>query len=337
MQLKANKSPVRRVWNWFSSRNTIIAFLLLFIAAAIMFSDRKFLSFNSVHNIFRKVAQDNGVAALGIAFVILLGQIDLSVGSTLALSGVISVLVANMGYPLLGAAAGILVGVVAGFITGLMVAKMKISSWIASLAMMLALRSVVLLISNQQPIPLQSAIFMDLGQIKWFNVSIMVYIYIAILLISMFISRHTRLGTGLYAVGGNEEAARMMGLKVDKIKILAYVICGAICAVGGIMMASRMRSAQPLAGTTWETYAIASCALGGLKLTGGEGKFSGVFFGSLIIAVLNTMFNYSPSINTWWQNILMGALVLISVGLQTDAIKLRLPKASKPTTAEESK
>ena len=97
------------------------------------------------------------------------------------------------------------------------------------------------------------------------------------------------------------------------------------------MMASRMRGAQPLAGTTWETYAIASCALGGLKLTGGEGKFSGVFFGSLIIAILNTMFNYSPSINTWWQNILMGALVLISVGLQTDAIKLRLPKAAKHT------
>lgn len=327
--MKKTKTPVRRAWNWFASKSSIIAFLLLFIAAAIMFSNRKFLSFNSIHNIFRKVAQDNGVAALGIAFVILLGQIDLSVGSTLALSGVISVLVANAGYPLLGVAAGIGVGVLAGLITGLMVAKMRISSWIASLAMMLALRSAVLLITNQQPIPLQSAIFMDLGQVKWFKVSIMVYIYLALLFISMFIGRHTRLGTGLYAVGGNEEAARMMGLKVDKIKVMAYVICGAICAVGGIMMASRMRGAQPLAGTTWETYAIASCALGGLKLTGGEGKFSGVFFGSLIIAILNTMFNYSPSINTWWQNILMGALVLLSVGMQTDAVKLRLPKTVK--------
>jgi ribose/xylose/arabinose/galactoside ABC-type transport system permease subunit len=317
------KTPLRRVWDWFDSRNTIIAFLLLFVVAAFLFSDRKFLSFNSIHNIFRKVAQDNGVAALGIAFVILLGQIDLSVGSTLALSGVISVLVANAGYPLLGAGAGIAVGALAGFITGLMVAKLKISSWIASLAMMLALRSVVLLISNQQPVALKSAIFMDMGQVKWLNVSIMVYIYFALLLICMFIGRHTRLGTGLYAVGGNEEAARMMGLKVDKI--------------GGIMMASRMRAAQPLAGTTWETYAIASCALGGLKLSGGEGKFSGVIFGSLIIALLNTMFNYSPSINTWWQNILMGALVLISVGLQTDAIKLRHSKHTARIRAEEKK
>ena len=149
--MHTKKSPVRRAWNWFASRNTIIAFLLLFTVAAIMFSNRNFVSFNSIHNIFRKVAQDNGVAALGIAFVILLGQIDLSVGSTLALSGVISVLVANAGYPLLGVGAGIAVGVLAGFITGLMVAKMKISSWIASLAMMLALRSVVLLITNQQP------------------------------------------------------------------------------------------------------------------------------------------------------------------------------------------
>lgn len=335
--MNKTKTPLRRIWDWFDSRNTIIAFLLLFIVAAFMFSDRKFLTFNSIHNIFRKVAQDNGVAALGIAFVILLGHIDLSVGSTLALSGLISVLVANAGYPLLGVGAGIAVGAMAGFITGLLVAKLKISSWIASLAMMLALRSVVLLISNQQPVALKSAIFMDMGQVKWFNVSIMIYIYFALLLICMFIGRHTRLGTGLYAVGGNEEAARMMGLKVDKIKITAYVLCGAVCAVGGIMMASRMRAAQPLAGTTWETYAIASCALGGLKLTGGEGKFSGVVYGSLIIALLNTMFNYSASINTWWQNILMGALVLISVGLQTDAIKLRMPKRMKHPGMEATK
>ena len=327
--MQNRRPPLRSVWNWFSSRNTIIAFLLLFAAASILFSEKNFAAFNSVHNILRKVACDNGVTALGIAFVILIGQIDLSVGSTLALSGVISVLVANAGFPVLGIAAGLAVGLLAGLITGLMVAKMKISSWIASLAMMLALRAVVYLITNQQPVTVTAAGYAEFGRLKLLGINIMVYIYFALVFVCMFLTRHTRLGIGLYAVGGNEEAARMMGQKVDTIKVMAYILCGILCAIGGMMLASRLQTAQATAGNTWETYAIASCALGGIKLTGGEGKISGAVFGSLIIAVLNSMFNYSPSINTWWQNILMGALVLISVGLQTDAIKLRLRKPAR--------
>lgn len=163
----------------------------------------------------------------------------------------------------------------------------------------------------------------------------MIYIYFGLVLLCMFVGRHTKMGTALYAVGGNEEAARMMGLKVDKVKITAYAICGLLCAVAGIMLSGRLRTAQATAGASWETYAIAGCALGGVKLTGGEGKFSGVMFGTMIITLINTMFNYSASINTWWQNILMGVLVMISVGMQTDVISNRLKRVRrKPGTIE---
>ncbi len=309
---------MRRLWDWSGSRNTILAFLLLFIAASVGFADRNFLSERSIHNILRKVAFDNGFAALGIAFVIMLGHIDLSVGSTLAFSGVVCVMLA---------------GAACGMVVGLMVAKLKISSWIASLSMMLAMRAVVFIMSDQKPISVKSEALINFGKIRILNFDIVIYIYLALILLCMFISRHTRFGTSLYAVGGNEEAARMMGLKVDKVKVMAYMACGLFCAVGGIVLAARLRTAQATAGTSWETFAIASCALGGVKLTGGEGKFSGVLFGSLIIAVLNTMFNYSPQLNTWWQNILMGALVMVSVALQTDAIRLRRRRRTAPAKA----
>ena len=138
---------------------------------------------------------------------------------------------------------------------------------------------------------------------------------------------------GIYAVGGNEEAAKMMGLKVDKIKILCYVMCGFFAALAGMLLANRLYTAQPTAGDTWETTAIAMCALGGIKLSGGEGKFSGTFFGILVIATINTIFNFAGNLNSWWQNIIMGILVLISIGVQSDVLKIR--KGKKHTWKQE--
>jgi ribose/xylose/arabinose/galactoside ABC-type transport system permease subunit len=314
---------VRTAYDWFYSKNTILAFLVLFVLASVLFSDRKFLSIDSSQNILRKVACDGGIVALAMAFVIVIGEIDLSVGSTLALSAVIAAIASNAGYPTLGIAAGLATGLACGMLTGFMVAKMKISSWIASLAMMLALRGVVYLITEQRPVTIESPFILWFGSTKLFGFSILVFIYFTLVLLCLFIGRHTKLGTALYAVGGNEEAARMMGLRVDIIKIMAYSVCGFLCALAGILLSGRLRTAQATAGVSWETFAIASCALGGVKLTGGEGKFSGVMFGTLIVVIINTMFNYSANINTWWQNILMGVLVMISVGMQTDVIAQR--------------
>ncbi len=124
-----------------------------------------------------------------------------------------------------------------------------------------------------------------------------------------------------------------MGLPVAKIKIGAYVMCGLFAAIAGMLLGSRLLTCQPTAGDTWETTAIAMCALGGIKLSGGEGKFSGCFFGILIIAVINTIFNYAQGLNSWWQKIIMGILIIISIGVQSDVFKVKT-KHAKAEAAE---
>lgn len=315
-------NKVKKVLNWFSSKSAIAALVILVVFSSIAFSSRNFFSFVSLMNVARKAASDGGFLALGMTFVILIGQIDLSVGAVLAFSGVIMGLVAANVNPLLGVFAGIAVGLICGLVNGFMVAKLCISSWIATLAMCLGIRGAVLLISNQKPVSISSSVIKAMGNTSVSGVSILVILLVIFTLICMHISRNTKFGMGLYAVGGNEEAAKMMGLKVDRIKIGAYVFCGLFAGIAGVLLAARMYTAQPNAGDGWETTAIAMCAIGGVKLSGGEGKFSGTFFGILIISVINTIFNYAGNLNSAWQNVVMGILVLLSVGVQSEIIRL---------------
>lgn len=303
----------------FQSKSTITVFLILFILSGIMFADRNFLSAGSIQNLIRKGASDGGFLALGMTFVILIGQIDLSVGSVLALGGVLMAMFGNDNL-VLGIALGVIAGIVCGFLNGFMVAKMKISSWIATLAMMLAVRGLVMLMTSKKPIPITNPAISLLGDSKPFGIHILILVLAVLTLICMFISRKTKLGMALYAVGGNEEASKMMGLKVDTVKIAAFTICGLFASLSGMLLASKLYTAQPTAGDAWETTAIAMCALGGVKLSGGEGKFSGTFFGILIISIINTIFNYAGNLNSWWQNIVMGMLILVSIGLQSDIL-----------------
>lgn len=312
----------------FQSKSTVLVFVLLFIASSILFRDRNFLSSTSVLNLLRKCCSDGGLLALGMAFVIIIGQIDLSVGSVMALGGVVMGMV-GANHPILGILLGLACGVACGMISGLMVAKMRLSSWVATLAMMLGIRALVMLMTNQKPVSISNPVLSALGGAKIFGINILIIIFFVLTFVCMFVGKHTRFGMALYAVGGNEEAARMMGLKVDKIKIAAYTICGTFAALAGMLLASRLYTAQPTAGTSWETTAIAMCALGGIKLTGGEGRFSGAFFGILIVSLINTIFNYIGSLNSWWQNIVMGILILISIGLQSDVLREMLPFKKK--------
>lgn len=303
----------------FQSKSTILVFVLLFITSSVLFADRNFLSFTSITNLLRKSCSDGGLLALGMAFVIIVGEIDLSVGSVLALGGVVMAAVGSE-HPYWGISLGLLSGVLCGFVSGFMVAKMKLSSWVSTLAMMLGVRAVVMLVTDQKPISVSNPALSAIAGTKIMGVNILIYIFFILTLLCMFIAKQTRFGMGLYAVGGNDEAARMMGLKVDRVKIAAFTICGAFAALAGMLLASRLYTAQPTAGDAWETTAIAMCALGGVKLTGGEGKFSGAFFGVLVVSLINTIFNYIGSLNSWWQNIVMGVLILVSVGLQSEVL-----------------
>jgi len=311
---------IKKVYDWFGSKSAIIAVIALTVFCSIAFSGKNFLSYGSLMNVARKAASDGGFLALGMTFVILTGNIDLSVGAVLAMAGVVAGFLQNVN-PVLAVAGGLCVGLAAGFVNGFMVAKMRISAWIASLAMMLAMRGAVLLVTHQKPVSISSKFLQQLGNKNFFGVHILVLLMLLLTFLCMHISRNTKLGMALYAVGGNEEAARMMGLKVDRVKILAYTFCGLFAAIAGVLLAGRLYTAQPNAGTGWETNAIAMCALGGVKLSGGEGKFSGTFFGALLISLINTIFNFAGNLNTWWQNVVMGVLLLFSIGIQSEVFK----------------
>lgn len=323
----------KKLYESFYSKSTVLAFLLLVIITSLVFWDKNFLTWANVFNILLKAAKNGGFLALGMTFVILCAEIDLSVGAVFALGGVVMGLTGQIN-PVLGIVCGLGVGVASGYMIGFMVTKMRISSWIASLAMLFALRGVILIIAKKS-VPIAPGL-LTFGKTKLLpgifpgmksGISILVPMLFLVTFLCMYISRHTKFGMGMYASGGNGEAARMIGIDVDRIKRKAFICSGFIAALSGVLLASSSGSATLSAGNVYETYAIAMCAIGGVKLTGGEGKFSGTFFGILIYFIINTLFTYLPTgISVQWQSIIMGGLVLISVSVQSEvfqAIKLK--------------
>lgn len=322
----------KKLSSFFQAGSTVIAFLLLMVVSSIVFADKNFLSVANVMNILLKAAKNGGFLALGMTFVILCGEIDLSVGAIFALSGVVMGLVGQIN-PFLGIAAGIMVGVVSGALIGWMVTKLRISSWIASLAMLFALRGIIQIIARKS-VPIEEGVLTFAstkilrGVIPGLKngIPLLVILLFVCTFVCIYVSRCTRFGMGMYAVGGNSDAARMMGIDVSRVKMKAFIWCGTIAALSGVFLASSSGSATLSAGNVYETYAIAMCAIGGVKLTGGEGRFTGTFFGILIYFIINTIFTYLPSgVSVHWQSIIMGALVLVSVGVQSEVLqKLRI-------------
>jgi ribose/xylose/arabinose/galactoside ABC-type transport system permease subunit len=312
--------------------SVILAFVVMFSVTSIIFARQNFFSFNSINNLLTKACTDGGILALGITFVMLAGYIDLSVGSTLALSGVIAAWVCTIN-PILGIFAGLATGLVCGLLNGVVVAKMGISPFVATLATMMGLRGFIYLITNKRSVSLSDEVFAFVGASVG-PVSVPVIILFALTLLCIHIGHNTRFGMAIYAVGGNEEAARMMGLKVDRIKIGAYAMCGLFSGIGGVVLTARLYAAQAVAGENWETTVIACAALGGIKLSGGEGRFLGAFFGVLIVSIIKTFFNYAGNINTWWQNIIMGLLLMAAIAAQSDIFKRFLPKKGTALQAQ---
>lgn len=327
-------NKIKKYYDSITCKSNILAFLVLMVVASIAFADKNFLSANNIVNILTKAAKNGGMLAFGMTFVILLGQIDLSMGAVYAFSGVVMALVGQIN-PWLGLFAGIMVGVITGTMIGYMVTKMRIHSWIASLAMMFAIRGMISIVAHAS-VPVENEIlrFASLKFLKGFlgikaGISILIPILLALTFICMYIGRCTKFGMGLYAVGGNKEAARMMGIDVDKITMRAYLFSGVIAALSGVLLASSSGSATLSAGNVYETYAIAMCAIGGIKLSGGQGFFGGTFFGVMIYFVINTIFTYLNGVSVNWQSVIMGALVLVSVSMQSEVFQNLKVKVKK--------
>ena len=300
---------------------SLIALFLLCMALSIM-SD-KFLTVSNAWNVMRQISV-NICISTGMTLIVLTAGIDLSVGSVLALCGAITAgLLRNgiefpsgnlfIGFTLFGAVvAGILTGSALGAFNGWAITKFKVPPFVATLAMLTIARGLTMLWTQGFPISGLGDTFLYFGTGWLLGIPVPVWISGTIVLIAVLITNKTRLGRYIYAIGGNESASKLSGINVSKVKITVYTIAGSLAAVGGILVTSRLDSAQPNAGTSYELDSIAAVVIGGTSLSGGRGSILGTVQGAIIIGVLNNglvLLNVSP----FWQQVVKGFVILLAV------------------------
>ena len=303
---------------------TFAAVVVLFIFFSIV--AKNFFTARSVLSLLLQTSAVT-IMGIGVTFTIITGGIDLSIGSVIALSGTVAVMVAIAGVPIwLSMIIGLLVGVVCGLINGLMITRLKLPPFIATLGMMMVARGVALTITNANAWPAPEG-FGELGNgtifgtgPKFPGISYPVLLMIAVAILFSFILTKTRIGRYTYAVGSNEEAARLSGIKVDQVKIVAYIISGLLAGLVGIILASRMVTSQPNSADGYELNAIASAVIGGTSLMGGVGTVAGTVIGSFIIGILSVGLTMAGA-NYFLQKIVIGLVVIGAVTI--DQIKVR--------------
>ncbi len=295
-------------------------FILFSLIAPNFFTVRSFLSL---------LLQTSAITIMGIGvtFCIITGGIDLSIGSVVALSGTIAVMAAIAGVPTwLSMIVGLLVGLLCGFLNGEMITRLKLPPFIATLGMMMVARGVALTVTNANAWPAPEE-FGNLGNNTIFGtgpkfpgISFPVLIMIAVAIVFSFILSKTRVGRYTYAIGSNEEAARLSGIKVNQIKTISYMICGLLAGLVGIILASRMVTSQPNSASGYELNAIAAAVIGGTSLMGGVGTVAGTVIGSFIIGVLTVGLTMAGA-NYFMQQIVIGLVVIGAVTV--DQLKMR--------------
>ncbi|SFM46754.1 ribose ABC transporter membrane protein [Gracilibacillus orientalis] len=287
---------------------------LFFIVVIISILNPDFLSATNLLNVLRQVSI-NALIAFGMTFVILTGGIDLSVGSILALSGAVSASLMAAGVdPVLAVVLGLLSGTLLGAINGLVIAKGKVAPFIATLATMTIFRGLTLMLTEGRPVSGlgESTFFEMLGKGYFFGIPVPAITMLVSFVVLFLILKKTTFGRRVYAVGGNEEAAILSGISATRIKIYVYSLIGFLSALAGMILTSRLNSAQPTAGQMYELDAIAAVVLGGTSLTGGKGWIFGTFIGALIIGVLNNGLNLL-GVSSFFQQVVKGSVILLAV------------------------
>ena len=303
--MKQNTKKIIDKKEFFDKYRSLIALALLVVVVSIL--SPSFLTTKNIFNVLRQTSV-NAIIAAGMTFVILTGGIDLSVGSILAISGAVcaSMLVSGTNM-IIAIIVALAIGAVVGFLNGFIISKGKLQPFIATLATMTVFRGLTLVFTDGKPIT-----FGKIGGGSIFGIPTPAIIMIVVFLVCGYVLNNTTMGRHTYALGSNEDAAKLSGLNTDKIKIAVYTISGILAAVAGIIITSRLYSAQPTAGNSYELDAIAAVVLGGTSLTGGKGKISKTIVGALIMGVLSNALNLLD-VSSYYQMMVKGVVILIAV------------------------
>ena len=291
--------------------------IVLFLIIAIMtVASTVFLTPGNLLTVLLQTSY-NAILAVGISFTILIGGIDLSIGSVLAFSSAIGALLLTQGWPLFAVLLLILaLGTLLGFLNGLLVSYGRLQAFIATLGTMSLWRGLTLVITQARPISIRKAPVADafcfIGSGSVLGVPVPVWIMVLVFLLAYVILRHRRIGRYLYAIGCNEEAALYSGIQTQKVKLFAFSISGLLASLAGIIVTARLSSATPTAGTAYEMDAIAAAVLGGVSMAGGKGNIRGIAVGALIIGILSNALNLL-NIGSYYQGVVKGIVILIAV------------------------
>lgn len=304
---------MKQAMKYMSELTTLIALVGLMIVITII--NPSFLTTNNLLNLLLQVTA-NGFIAFGMTFVILTGGIDLSVGSSLALSSALAAGLIGGGLPVpVAIVLAICLGGLFGMLNGLLIAYGKLAPFIVTLATMTIFRGATLVYTNGNPVTKglsDSFLFQFLGQGYIVGIPFPVILMFLVFVILAILLHKTAFGKAVYALGGNEKAAYISGIKLNKVKIIIYTISGMMASLSGLIITSRLSSAQPTAGASYEMDAIAAAVLGGTSLSGGKGRIWGTLIGALIIGVLNNGLNII-GVSAFWQQVVKGIVILIAV------------------------
>ncbi len=284
---------------------------LAFLCIVLSVTSEAFLNPANLINVARQVSI-NAIIAAGMTFVMISGGFDLSVGSVMALSGVVGIMSMNV----LGDAGGILVmlgvALACGLWNGVLVAFARINAFVATLAGMTIYHGIALVITDSFPVTRFGGWYRNFGQGHLFGLPIPIYVLIVVYVLAHVVLTRTAFGTSVYAVGGNEEAARLSGINVERVRTLVFSICGLGVGVASLLIIGRLQSAQANMGIQAELDAIAAVVIGGTSLAGGEGRVFGTLAGAFTIGVLNNGLNLHD-ISAHWQLVAKGVVIALAV------------------------
>jgi galactofuranose transport system permease protein len=302
-----------RLFTTLQRRGAVVVLALVVAVSAVAFDN--FLSVENLENIVLQGAF-LGMIVVGMTFVIISGGIDLSVGSMLGLGGVLAALTVETFWPL----ALILPPLVCGLIglgNGLLIAKARMAPFIVTLAGLLGIRGLALALANEKPIGIDGGSpFAWFGQGQILGVAVPIIFVVVAFVVGGVVLARTGYGRVIFAVGGSEESARLMGLPVDRTKVIAYTVSGALAGLSGALLAARLSAGDPNAGLAWELDAISAVVVGGTLLTGGAGSMSGSLAGVLLLSILQNLINQVGTLGSYAQQLVSGVFLIIVVVAQ---------------------